>query len=444
MARERQHLLPAERRAVTALAAILSLRMLGFYAVLPILSTYAASLPGATSILIGMSVGVYALTQSIFQIPLGLMSDRLGRPRAIVVGLLVFAAGSFTAAAASNIWWLLVGRLLQGSGAVASVLIAFAADLTRPVARTRAMGFLGLAIGGSLALGMGFGPLVASHVGVSRLFALTGVLSMIGIVYVLVFFRHPPPPGDTRDLTLARAWDVLRRRELVIVDVGVFVVHLAITCVFVVLPFEIERHLGWGQLWRLYPPVIVGALLVMFATVRRADHPGWARPIMRAGGMALATACFILAVFGTTRLTPLVLGIALFIIGIAAIEPILPALVTRFAPPDMRGTATGVFNVHQFAGSFAGGFLGGNALDFGLVTLFAILTAALTLWTLWSLWLPSPFRVEIARRREERSERKARVLRDRLLRGRSGRNHRAQAPEAAAERVHEQGEHEPT
>jgi MFS family permease len=402
MSRPRQKLLPAERVAVVGLATILSLRMLGFYAVLPILSTHAATLPGASPVLIGMSVGGYALTQALFQVPLGMFSDRYGRPRAIVIGLLVFAIGSIIAGGATTVWWLLLGRLVQGAGAVASVLIALAADVTRPVARTRAMGSLGVAIGLSLGLGMGFGPMAASWAGVSALFNLTGILSLAAILYVMIFFRNVPKPKASDRVTLRRAVGVFPRPELMILNFGTMAIHLTLTCVFVVLPFAIEKHFSWGSTWQLYPPVIFLALGLMYLSVRRADHPGWARPLLWMGvGITLLT-CAGLFVLGMETRLAVVLAVVGFMAGVAITEPILPALVTRYAAADVRGTAAGVFNVFQFTGSFLGGILGGKALGFGPQPLFGILAAALLVWLLVAFRLPSPFRVEIARRRKLR------------------------------------------
>jgi len=402
MSRPRQKLLAAERVAVVGLATILSLRMLGFYAVLPILSTHAATLPGATPVLIGMSVGVYALTQAIFQVPLGMFSDRFGRPRAIVLGLLIFAIGSFIAGGAHSVGWLLLGRLVQGAGAVASVLIALAADVTRPVARTRAMGSLGVAIGLSLGLGMGFGPVAASHVGVESLFNLTGILSILAVFYVMAFFRKVPRPEASDRLTLARAMSVFPRPELMILNFGTMCVHLTLTCVFVVLPFAIDEHFSWGKTWQLYPPVIFMALGLMYVSVRRADHPGWARPLLWIGVAATLVTCAGLFLGGMETRAAVVLAVVGFMTGVAITEPILPALVTRYAAADVRGTAAGLFNVFQFAGSFLGGILGGKALDFGPRALFGVLAGLLLVWLVFALRLPSPFRVEIARRRKLR------------------------------------------
>lgn len=402
MAQSDHRLLPAERNAVLGLAGILALRMLGFYAVLPILSAYAASLPDAKPVWIGMAVGIYGFTQAIFQIPLGVLSDRRGRKLSIVLGLLIFALGSFIAAGANNILWLLIGRSVQGAGAVASVLIALAADMTRPKARTRAMSFLGLAIGLSFGTGFVVGPPAAARFGVDSLFFITGVLSVVAAIYVATL-REPERDTASRPISAAQAMDVVRRKELVILNLGTLTVHLCLTCLFVVVPIQLETHVPREHLWHFYLPMILSALLLMFFAARRADHPGWARPILWSGTTCLALGCAVIGVFMGTGLPALVTGATVFTCGMALTEPILPALLTRFAPAEIRGTAAGVFNVHQFCGAFLGGILGGGSLAFGPRFLFIGLAGLLVAWTVFAFQLPNPFRVEIARRRQERA-----------------------------------------
>ncbi len=386
------------------LAGILSLRMLGFYSVLPILSAHAATLPGARAVWIGLTVGIYGLTQALFQVPMGYLSDRYGRRRAIVLGLLLFALGSVVAGGARDITVLILGRTLQGSGAVASTIIALTADLTRPKARARAMAVLGMAIGLSFGIGFVIGPPLAARFGVPSLFYLTGLLSLVAALYVATLIPRPASDGESDRITMAGVLQVLARRELALLNLGVMSVHLSLTCLFVVLPIEIERFIDRGSLWTIYLPVIAAGLLLMYLTARRADHPGWARPILWTGTSLLAAGCLILAL-SPSGLRPLVIGLFVFTCGIALSEPILPALLTRFSPPEIRGTAAGVFNVHQFGGAFLGGLLGGASLAVSLPSLFLLLAVELVLWTLLARRLPNPFRVEIARRRRQRRDR---------------------------------------
>lgn len=410
MARNERGLLPEERRAVVGLAGILSLRMLGYYALLPILSAYAAELPGANELRIGMTVGIYGLTQAIFQIPMGVMSDRSGRRRAICLGLIVFAGGSFIAGAARTIWPLLLGRFVQGAGAVASVLIALAADLTRPVARTRGMAFLGLAIGLSFGVGFVLGPPAAEHFGVSTLFYVTGVLSLVAAVYVLVGVK-PVAVSSSGRITWADIVRVSRRRELSILNLGTLAVHFCLTCIFVVVPLALENHLPRSTLWRIYLPMIVPALFLMFLAARRADHPGWSRPVLWCGSGLLAVGCGYIALFPLQTVPTITIAIVLFTWGVALTEPILPALLTRFAPSELRGTAAGVFNMCQFTGAFLGGLVGSIPLrsllhpgsdPIAVRLTFLGMSVAFLAWTALAFRLPNPFRVEIARRREHR------------------------------------------
>jgi MFS family permease len=400
MADGSQTLLAAERRAVGGLAGILVLRMLGFYAILPVLSAYAASLPDARALWIGLVVGIYGLTQALFQIPFGAASDRYGRRLVIVIGLLVFALGSFVAGSARSVLVLGFGRALQGAGAFASALIAFAADLTRPEVRTRAMAYLGTAIGLSFGIGFVIGPPAAARFGVPWMFHATGVLAVLAIAYVVTLPKANPSEASGR-LTWPLVMEVLRRHELILLNLGVLAVHLGLTFLFVVFPIEIERLVPRGSLWKIYLPVISIGLLLMLLAARRAEHPAWARPILWTGTSLLALSWFVLALL-PSGLDRLVLGLFLFTCGMALTEPILPAFLTRFAPAEIRGTAAGVFNVHQFLGAFLGGWLGGTSLALGLRGLCVIVGLSLLVWTLLARRLPNPLRVEIARRQQER------------------------------------------
>ena len=285
---------------------------------------------------------------------------------------------------------------------MASVLIAFAADLTRPVARTRAMAFLGGAIGLSFGVGFVVGPYASVRIGEPALFTITGVLSLLAIIYVLLWLPDVPVKEGSKPITLAATLDVLRRRELVLLNLGTMTVHLALTCMFVVVPIELDKAVDRAWQWLVYLPVTATALMIMVFAARRADRPGWSRPVLRVGTSLLALACLVLAILPKTSLYTLSAGILLFTWGIAFCEPVLPALLTRYVPDEMRGTAAGVFNVHQFAGAFLGGIVGGLALSFGPRTMFVALAVALVSWTMISFRIPAPFRVERARRRRER------------------------------------------
>jgi len=382
-----ERLRASEARAISALAAVLCLRMLGFYAVLPVLSVYASRLPGATPLLAGLSVGIYAAFQAILQIPLGLLSDRFGRVRTIAAGTFVFALGSFLAVYEEGIGWLIAGRALQGAGAVASVVIALAADVTRPTARSRAMGALGLAVGISLAGGLAAGPFLAAHLGVVPLFRATGVLSLAATGCVIVFLRSCTV--ETKVPPTRRAiGDVFRRQELLVLDGGAFLLHFLVTFVFVLLPVELERHLPWRQQWVVYPPILGPGILLMWIVTRHADRRGWMRPVLWLGAIAVASSAALFASSSTPGLTRLVVGLFLFALGVACLEPILPALVTRFAPREARGTAAAALGVCQFAGAFLGGLAGGHALAVGARPAFVLIAVGFALWTAFALHLP--------------------------------------------------------
>ena len=391
-----------EERAVTILCAIYALRIVGLYMVLPVLSPYAASLEGATGLLTGLAIGAYGLTQGIFQIPFGWLSDRIGRKRTLVVGLCLFAAGSAIAALAQSIHVLVVGRLVQGMGAIASVVVALAADLTRAQVRTQAMARIGVWVGGAFAVGMTAGPFVAGAVGVPALFWATAVLSVLGAVQLAIGVPEPRRRGG-RHRSVVRGEEpedesgpeteervrrddlryLLGQRALVLLDVGTFLLHLTLTAIFVVLPFVFERELGPGQIGKLVVPVVLLGLGTMVATATYSDRTGKIQRVFFLGGCLFLVACGILALDGREALGAGA-GLSVFVLAIACLEPILPALTTRFATGPHRGAAMGVFHMSQFLGSFFGGLVGGAFLTRGLALPFSVLAGFVALWLLAS------------------------------------------------------------
>jgi MFS family permease len=379
-----------EERSVTLLCAIYSLRILGMYMVLPVLSPYAGDLRGATGVLTGLALGAYGLTQAIFQIPFGYLSDRFGRRRTIFIGMLLFAAGSVVAAVARTAPMLVVGRLLQGSGAVASAVVALTADLTRKDVRTQAMARLGVWLGASFAIGMTTGGFFARIIGVPGLFWGTAFLSFLG--GVLLFALVPEPREHESDDDRLRRSDlrpILRQRRLVVLYAGTFLLHLALTAIFVLVPVAFRERFGEGQIWKAMVPAILLGLAAMVRIARISDRESRAFEVLFAGGSLLVLSCAAFGVFGMNGWGA-VAGVVLFILAAASLEPVLPSLTTRFVEGKRLGAVAGGFHMSQFTGSFLGGLLGGLFLGERASMLFILVAIAAGAWMIFSYLVLRP------------------------------------------------------
>lgn len=348
---------PAERRTGSVLAAIFGLRMLGLFLVLPVFSVLAAQLPGGDDVmLVGLALGAYGLTQACFQIPFGLASDRWGRKPVIVAGLLLFAAGSFIAAAAPDIHIMIVGRVLQGAGAISAAVSALAADLTREQHRTKVMAMIGASIGLVFALSLVIAPPLAAAVGLSGLFVLTGVLALGAIV--LLFSAVPPAPTFAKHERPPFSV-VLSDAKLARMNFGVFALHLMQTALWVVVPPAlVAAGLPGGEHWNIYLPAVLLSFAVMVPAIIAAERKGKMRPVY-AGAVALLVVVQAgLALFGGgVWMTGL--WLLLFFVAFNILEALQPSLISRLAPPASKGAALGIYNTTQSLGLFLGGVLGG-------------------------------------------------------------------------------------
>jgi MFS family permease len=354
-------MLPGEKRAVGVIALIGMLRMFGLFALLPVLSLYAADLREATPLLIGLAVGAYGLTQAGLQIPLGALSDRIGRVPVIVGGLTIFALGSILAAFSDSVYGVIAGRLLQGAGAISATLTALIADATRDGVRTRSMAVFGVGVGGAFMLAMIFGPLFSARFGVPALFLFAAFLAVVAAVLLIAL------PGGVERPATPRQWNFRPafRPELLRLDTYVFLLHAILTASFVALPFLfVDRlELAVTDHWKMY----VGALLLSLGgtipLILRDERQGKgtiigiAVSLMLAGQLVLTFAGFAVAtVFG---------GLVLFFAGFNFLEAGLPARLSIIADDDSRGASLGVFASAQFLGAFVGGLIGGRFLAAG-------------------------------------------------------------------------------
>jgi MFS family permease len=371
-----------EIRAIAVLTVIFSLRMLGLFLIMPVLSVYAKDVPGGESaVLVGLALGIYGLTQALFHLPYGWLSDRLGRKPVIVAGLLVFALGSAVAAGASNIAWIIVGRVLQGAGAISSVLIAFIADLTAEENRTKAMAIVGSSIGASFAIAIVAAPALFAWLGMSGLFTVIGLSALVAIG--LLLWLVPPAPAvlatpSTHRSAFAAA---LRSSALWRLNLGVFVLHATQIALFIIVPRLLETAgLPIALHWKIYLPAILLSFGLMATAIYLTEKIGGLKTTMLA-----AIICLLLSQLVFIRLpdTPGQIAILLLIYfaGFNILEAVQPASVAKQAHHACRGAAMGVYNTAQALGYFVGGAAGGALLNYaGPQAVFIGCAGLLSVW----------------------------------------------------------------
>ena len=371
---------PEERRAGASLASIFALRMLGLFLILPVFSVYAKTLPGGDDLaMVGFALGAYGLTQAFFQIPYGIASDIFGRKQVIVVGLLVFALGSFVAAWAPDMTWVIIGRVLQGAGAISAAVTALAADLTREEHRTKVMAMIGSSIGLVFALSLVGAPILYGWIGMGGLFIMTGVLALAAIVLLLKAVPPAPPPHGHEKLPLRR---VVMDPDLIRLNIGIFVLHVVQMAMFVVLPHALVNHGGLEAAahWKVYLPAVLLSFAIMVPAIIAAERKDKMRPIFLAAVALLVVVQSGLLLYSQS-LWALALWLVLFFIAFNVLEATLPSLVSRTAPPSAKGAALGVYNTTQAMGLFVGGAVGGYvAQNFGDNAVFAACTGLVLVW----------------------------------------------------------------
>ena len=353
----------AERRSVGVLSLIAMIRMFGLFALLPVLSLYAADLRDATPVLIGLAVGAYGLTQAGLQIPLGALSDRVGRIPVIVVGLAVFALGSIVAGVSESIYGVIAGRLLQGAGAISATLTALITDATRAEIRTRGMAVFGIGIGTSFMLAMVAGPLIASRFGVPSLFWLAAALAVVA-AFLLRLLPEIPKPEARESWSMLPAF----RPDLLRMDFYVFLLHAIMTATFVALPFMLSGRLDLPMTdhWKMYVGALLVSLAITVPMIMRDHHQGRERYIGMAVTMIIA-AQLGLTFFGFSTYSVFA-ALVLYFGGFNFLEAGLPARLSILADDDVRGASLGVYSSAQFLGAFVGGLVGGRFLGHGRPT----------------------------------------------------------------------------
>jgi MFS family permease len=373
---------PTERRSSLSLAFIYALRMLGLFLVLPVFALEAQKYPGGDNpALVGLAMGVYGLTQGLLQLVFGMASDRLGRKRVIVFGLLIFAAGSFLAGAAGSLVELILGRMLQGAGAISAVVTALLADQTRDAVRTKAMALVGASIGLMFALSLVAAPVLTALMGLSGLFVLTGVLALTGVAVVI--WAVPAEPARHVNVVRGKLSDVLRDVPTLRLNFGVFVLHAVLLAMWVAVPaMLVDAGLPKAHHWWVYLPAVFASFIVMGLTLFPLERRGYLRAVFLGAvaliglvqvGLALAASAPGIAVLSALLFA--------FFCGSNILEASQPSIASRAAPAHARGAALGFYNTLQSLGFFAGGVVGGLLVkSVGPAGLFAACAAAMGLW----------------------------------------------------------------
>ncbi len=365
---------------IVALASILSMRMLGLFMIFPIFSLYAQQLPNITPLLIGLAIGIYGLTQAILQIPFGMLSDRIGRKPIIYFGLLIFAIGSVVAALSSSITGIIIGRALQGSGAIASTILALTADLTNEVDRTKAMATLGVSIGMSFIVALIIGPIFYNWIGMSGIFWLIAALAISAIV---ILYYWVPEPIICNSIIKTSFKAVLKNTQLLRLDIGILLLHFNLTALFVVLPISLATQVD--AVWQVYIPVLSLSMVAMVPCIILAEKYNHMKLVFLTaiGILALSQLGFS---YLHTNFIGIVIMLFLFFTAFNILEASLPSLISKLTPTDSKGTAMGVYSTAQFLGAFLGGVSGGFLHQYyGIETVFIICALLILIWLIFAL-----------------------------------------------------------
>lgn len=356
----------SERRSVFSLALLYATRMLGLFMVLPVFMIYGQDLENSSALLLGVAIGAYGLSQALFQIPFGALSDKYGRKRLIFFGLVLFFLGSVLAAVSTDIYGVILGRFLQGAGAIASVLMALLSDLTSEESRTKGMALIGMSIGMSFSLALVIGPLVGGVYGLQGIFWLTAFLALFGMFWLMFFVPSPVQSQANRNVRLFKdqIGEVLRNKELLRLDGGIFALHLCLTAVFIAVPMSLQNYLEMpgSEHWLVYLTVIFTSFFAMVPFIIIGEKKNKMKGVFL---FAILLLCAASLSFSVSQFDFLYFWLSLFLFFMAfnLLEASLPSLVSKISPAGNKGTAMGIYSTSQFFGAFMGGVLGGYVVS---------------------------------------------------------------------------------
>jgi len=377
-----------EKKAAFSLASVFGVRMLGLFMILPVFAIYGEQLTGYSPIWLGLAIGAYGLTQALLQIPMGILSDKYGRKPVILAGLVVFLLGSIVAAMSETIYGVVLGRAIQGMGAIASAVLALAADLSREEQRPKVMATIGMFIGLSFTFAMILGPIVADNFGLSGLFWFTGMLTIIAmfmIQFMVPNSVNKAPRGDNVALP-EQIGNLIRHPQLSRLNWGVFILHMALTACFVTLPKQfVASGLALEDHWQIYLPTLLGSFFLMVPFMIIAIKKQQENPMFSAAVGLLTLALFSLWLL-PTGFWSLILSVVLFFTAFNYLEATMPSILSRIAPAGLKGSVMGVYSSSQFLGAFVGGILGGFiASQYGEQSIFLVMAVASLMWLLLTL-----------------------------------------------------------
>ncbi len=385
---------PAELRATIGLAGVYGLRMFGLFIILPVFAFYAEDLPGGNNYtLIGIALGAYGLTQAILQIPFGWLSDRIGRKPVIYLGLILFAIGSLVAALAIDIYWVILGRVIQGAGAISAAVMALAADLTREEHRTKAMATIGMTIGTVFAISLIAAPVLNQWIGVPGIFAMTGVLALLAMIVVKEIIPDPQISrfhSDT-ETSAASFGSVLRNTQLLRLNYGIFALHATLMALWLVVPLTLRQAgMGADDHWQIYLPVLLLSIVLIIPAIIYAEKKAKLKFVFIVAIALLLLGQVLLAItfesiFGTT------IALLVFFTAFNLLEASLPSLISKIAPVGAKGTAIGVYSSTQFLGAFVGAAVGGYLFeDYGSYALYSFCGLLLIVWLILAVTMKAP------------------------------------------------------
>ena len=377
----------AERFFALKISLVMAVRMLGLFMLFPVMSIYASDYEGATPFLIGMAIGIYGLTQAIFQIPFGYLSDRFGRKPILLVGLLVFLFGSIMAANTSNIIIVVIGRAFQGGGAISAVLMAFLADSVSEENRAKANAFVGFQIGVAFMLSLLIGPIISSRVGLSGLFWVIALLSLIAML-IVISLKH------TKSITYyklsLKAFKENFTKELLALDFSIFSLHLILAAGFIVMPLLIMENQIVSMIdnWQLYLPAVLLSFLGMIPLIVISEKFKKTKIILLIS-ILLLIASQIIFFSLNLNFKVFLITLTIFFVAFNTVEALLPSLLSRTASSSKRGLAMGIFSTSQFLGTFIGGAIGGFIYDiYNLNSVFLFTIFVAIIWWLLILFMP--------------------------------------------------------